>query len=43
MMNSPITKKVSDSKGKAKKSDSKKKALKSALSALSSGANFRNQ
>ena len=42
-MNSPLTKKVSDTKKKPKASNPKKKALQSALTSLSSGANFRNQ
>jgi len=43
MMNTPLTKKVNASKGKAMMNNPKKKAIKSALTALSSGANFRNQ
>lgn len=43
MMNSPLTKKVNATKGKSKSTNPKKKAMQSALTSLSSGANFRNQ
>lgn len=39
----PLKKKVYASKGKSMMNNPKKKALKSALTSLSSGANFRNQ